>query len=134
MRGLRARLVIVCVLLAGLSALTAAGLIYRQARDLMLTRTEGSVVNEFRLRVATLTENMQHPPDRAALQQLANGVAPSFLEATGAAAYRDSGLVASGDDLGPITPRCAVRSSSGTACSTSASSGPAPRTSWSARR
>ncbi|MDP9846408.1 ATP-binding protein [Streptosporangium lutulentum] len=104
MRGLRARLVIVCVLLAGLSALTAAGLIYRQARDLMLTRTEGSVVNEFRLRVATLTENMQHPPDRAALQQLANGVAPSFLEATGAAAYRDSGLVASGDDLGPITP------------------------------
>ncbi|WP_371780549.1 ATP-binding protein [Streptosporangium subroseum] len=103
MRGLRARLVIVCVLLAGLSALTAAGLIYRQARDLMLTRTEGSVVNEFRLRVATLTENMQHPPDRAALQQLANGVAPSFLEATGAAAYRDSGLIASGDDTGPIT-------------------------------
>jgi two-component system, OmpR family, sensor histidine kinase MtrB len=102
-RGLRARLVIVCVLLAGLSALTAAGLIYRQARDLMLTRTEGSVVNEFRLRVATLTENMQHPPDRAALQQLANGVAPSFLEATGAAAYRDSGLIASGDDTGPIT-------------------------------
>lgn len=94
---------IVCVLLAGLSALTAAGLIYRQARDLMLTRTEGSVVNEFRLRVATLTENMQHPPDRAALQQLANGVAPSFLEATGAAAYRDSGLIASGDDTGPIT-------------------------------
>ncbi|WP_262846794.1 sensor histidine kinase [Sphaerisporangium corydalis] len=95
---------IVCVLLAGLSALTAAGLIYRQARDLMLTRTEGSVVNEFRLRVATLTENMQHPPDRAALQQLANGVAPSFLQATGAAAYRDSGLITSGDLTGPITP------------------------------
>ncbi|WP_250562310.1 sensor histidine kinase [Sphaerisporangium fuscum] len=102
-RGLRARLMIVCVLLAGLSALTAAGLVYRQARDLMLARTEWSVVNEFRLRVATLTENMQHPPDRAALQRLANGVAPSFLEATGAAAYRGSGLVASGDDTEPIT-------------------------------
>ncbi len=36
--------------LAGLSALTAAGLVYKQARDLMLTRTEWSVVNEFRLR------------------------------------------------------------------------------------
>ncbi|MFJ2030786.1 ATP-binding protein [Streptosporangium sp. NPDC087985] len=103
-RGLRARLVVVFILLAGLSALTAAGLIYRQAHDLMLRRTEWSVVNEFRLRVATLTENMQHPPDRAALQRLANGVAPSFLQATGAAAYRDSGLIASGDDTGPITP------------------------------
>ncbi|MEU8269369.1 HAMP domain-containing sensor histidine kinase [Sphaerisporangium sp. NPDC049002] len=104
-RGLRARLVVVFVLLAGLSALTAAGLIYRQARDLMLTRTEWSVVNDFRLRVATLTENMQHPPDRAALQQLANRVAPSFLEATGAAAYRDSGLIASRDDIGAVTPQ-----------------------------
>ncbi|MEV7968669.1 HAMP domain-containing sensor histidine kinase [Sphaerisporangium sp. NPDC088356] len=104
-RGLRARLVIVFVLLAGLSALTAAGLIYRQARDLMLTRTEWSVINDFRLRVATLTENMQHPPDRAALQQLANRVAPSFLEATGAAAYRDSGLIASRDDTGAVTPQ-----------------------------
>ncbi|MER5626250.1 HAMP domain-containing sensor histidine kinase [Streptosporangium sp. NPDC002544] len=102
-RGLRARLVVVFVLLAGLSALTAAGLVYRQARDLMLSRTEWSVVNEFRLRVATLTENMQHPPDRAALQRLANGVAPAFLEATGAAVYEDSGLIASGDGTGPIT-------------------------------
>ncbi|WP_285773573.1 HAMP domain-containing sensor histidine kinase [Microtetraspora sp. NBRC 13810] len=102
-RGLRARLVVVFVLLAGLSALTAAGLVYRQARDLMLERTEWSVVNEFRLRVTTLTENMQHPPDRAALQRLANGVAPAFLAATGAAVYEDSGLVASGDGTGPIT-------------------------------
>ncbi|WP_245655897.1 sensor histidine kinase [Microtetraspora fusca] len=102
-RGLRPRLMIVCVLLAVLSAVTAAGLVYRQARDLMLARTEWSLVNEFRLRVATLTENMQHPPDRPALQRLANGVAPSFLEATGAAAYRGGGLVASGDDTGAIT-------------------------------
>ncbi len=103
-RGLRARLVVVFVLLGGLSALTAAGLVYRQASDLMLKRTEWSVVNEFRLRVATLTENMPHPPDRAALQQLANGVAPAFLEATGAAVYGNSGLIASGDGTGPITP------------------------------
>jgi two-component system sensor histidine kinase MtrB len=102
-RGLRARLVVVFVVLAVLSALTAAGLVYRQSRDLMLTRTEWSVVNEFRLRVTTLTENMQHPPDRAALQRLANGVAPAFLEATGAAVYGDSGLIASGDATGPLT-------------------------------
>ncbi|WP_199537124.1 sensor histidine kinase [Spongiactinospora gelatinilytica] len=103
-RGLRARLVVVFVLLAGLAAVTAAGLVYRQARDLMLARTESSLVNEFRLRVATLTENMRHPPDRATLQRLANGVAPAFLSATGAAVYRDSGLIASGDRTGPITP------------------------------
>ncbi|WP_232327219.1 sensor histidine kinase [Herbidospora yilanensis] len=104
MRGLRARLVVVFVALAGLSALTAAGLVYKQARDLMLSRTEWSVVNEFRLRVATLTENMQHPPGRAALQRLANGVAPAFLDATGAAVYGDSGLVASGDAVAALTP------------------------------
>ncbi|GAB1819722.1 ATP-binding protein [Herbidospora sp. RD11066] len=104
MRGLRARLVVVFAVLAGLSALTAAGLVYKQARDLMLTRTEWSVVNEFRLRVSTLTENMQHPPSKAALQQLANGVAPAFLEATGAAVYGDSGLVASGDGTAPLGP------------------------------
>ncbi|GLX96712.1 HAMP domain-containing sensor histidine kinase [Herbidospora sp. NBRC 101105] len=104
MRGLRARLVVVFVALAGLSALTAAGLVYKQARDLMLTRTEWSVVNEFRLRVSTLTENMRHPPGRAALQQLANGVAPAFLDATGAAVYGDSGLVVSGDAAAALTP------------------------------
>ncbi len=52
--------------------------------------------------MSTLTENMRHPPSRAALQQLANGVAPAFLEATGVAVYGDSGLIASGEGTAPL--------------------------------
>src|SRR5262249_395310 len=87
--GLRTRMVLVFILLAVLCSLAAAAVIYTEAQSRMLDRPQSLLIDEFRARVETHTENLTIPPGRAALQQLANRVAPEFLEATGTVFYKD---------------------------------------------
>ncbi|MGI5170617.1 ATP-binding protein [Spirillospora sp. CA-253888] len=89
MRGLRARLVVVFVLVASAAALVASALAYRQARDLMLDRTQNAVLSDFRQQVSGLAFEIEFPPDRRTLETMAHGVKLAFREAGVAIRFHD---------------------------------------------
>ncbi|GII90144.1 sensor histidine kinase [Sinosporangium siamense] len=107
--GLRTRMVLVFLALAVLSALAAAVLIYSEARSRMLDRTQTLLIDEFRARVETHTENLAEPLGKAALQQLANRVAPGFLGATGTVVYKGGEAVSSRRTDVPLSSALRIR-------------------------
>ncbi|MGW5121457.1 two-component sensor histidine kinase, partial [Streptomyces noursei] len=66
-RGLRARLVVAFLLVAAVSALTTAGLTYREARNAILQRSQDGAVNDLRAQVNSLAPELAVPPSRSDL-------------------------------------------------------------------
>ncbi|MER6053244.1 HAMP domain-containing histidine kinase (plasmid) [Streptomyces sp. BHT-5-2] len=66
-RGLRARLVVAFLLVAAVSALTTAGLTYREARNAILQRSQDTAVNDLRAQVNSLAPELAVPPSRSDL-------------------------------------------------------------------
>lgn len=66
-RGLRARLVVAFLLVAAVSALTTAGLTYREARNAILQRSQDIAVNDLRGQINSLAPELAVPPTRADL-------------------------------------------------------------------
>ncbi|MET9066890.1 HAMP domain-containing sensor histidine kinase [Streptosporangium sandarakinum] len=93
--GLRARMVVVFVLVSVISSVTATVLIYRQSRDFMLQRTQDAVMEGFRTRVTTLAREFDLPPDQAALRRFAQSVSPAVRDGVVIARY--GGLTAASD-------------------------------------
>ncbi|MFG2223086.1 ATP-binding protein [Streptomyces sp. NPDC048644] len=67
LRGLRARLVVAFLLVAAVSALTTAGLTYREARNAILQRSQDIAVNDLRAQINSLAPELAVPPARADL-------------------------------------------------------------------
>ncbi|ARF58549.1 ATP-binding protein [Streptomyces gilvosporeus] len=67
LRGLRARLVVAFVLVAAVSALTTAGLTYREARNAILQRSQDIAVNDLRAQINSLAPELTVPPSQADL-------------------------------------------------------------------
>ncbi|MGW5938563.1 ATP-binding protein [Streptomyces celluloflavus] len=65
--GLRARLVVAFLLVAAVSALTTAGLTYREARNAILQRSQDAAVNDLRAQVNSLAPELAVPPSQADL-------------------------------------------------------------------
>ncbi|GGU51211.1 two-component sensor histidine kinase [Streptomyces albospinus] len=66
-RGLRARLVVAFLLVAAVSALTTAGLTYREARNAILQRSQDGAVNDLRAQVNSLAPELAVPPSQTDL-------------------------------------------------------------------
>ncbi|MGY6655017.1 ATP-binding protein [Amycolatopsis sp. TRM77291] len=93
--GLRGRLLVAFVLVSLLSAATATVLAYDQAREAILERAGSSAVQNFRDRVNASVGEFDIPPDRRALNRLAEAVASGSRDARVVARYQD--LVAPAD-------------------------------------
>ncbi|MFJ6634667.1 ATP-binding protein [Streptomyces sp. NPDC091376] len=72
--GLRTRLLVVFVLVALISAVTATTLAYRESRTAVLKRAQNSFVTDFRQRVDQLAPDFDMPPDTRSLTRLADSV------------------------------------------------------------
>ncbi|UQA97666.1 HAMP domain-containing protein [Streptomyces halobius] len=66
-RSLRARLVVAFLLVAAVSALTTAGLTYREARNAILQRSQDIAVNDLRGQINSLAPELPVPPAQADL-------------------------------------------------------------------
>ncbi|WP_407548890.1 ATP-binding protein [Streptomyces sp. Pv4-95] len=67
LRGLRARLVVAFLLVAAVSALTTAGLTYREARNAILQRSQDIAVNDLREQINSLAPELPVPPSQSDL-------------------------------------------------------------------
>ncbi|MEU9336998.1 ATP-binding protein [Streptomyces sp. NPDC048290] len=111
--GLRVRLVVVFVLVAAVSAVTATALAYRESRTAVLQRKQDAVRDDFRHRLEQAAADFDIPPDEISLTRLATGLADGLGKgAVVVAEYRS--LTAASDaraDPGRISPalRAAVR-------------------------
>ncbi|MFF9478780.1 ATP-binding protein [Streptomyces sp. NPDC014733] len=70
LRGLRVRLVVAFLLVAAVSALTTAGLTYREARNAILQRSQDMAVNDLRTQINSLAPELTVPPTRTDLEAL----------------------------------------------------------------
>ncbi|MEU3766702.1 HAMP domain-containing sensor histidine kinase [Amycolatopsis keratiniphila] len=93
--GLRGRLLVAFVLVSLLSAATATVLAYDQAREAILERAGSSALQNFRDRVNASVGEFDIPPDRRALNRLAEAIASGSRDARVVARYQD--LVAPAD-------------------------------------
>ncbi|WP_229822785.1 ATP-binding protein [Streptomyces netropsis] len=73
-RGLRARLVVAFLLVAALSALTTAGLTFREARTKILKRTQDTAVETLRAQVNSQVPEVTFPPGNDDLVRLSEGL------------------------------------------------------------
>ncbi|SPE63761.1 Sensor histidine kinase MtrB [Streptomyces netropsis] len=73
-RGLRARLVVAFLLVAALSALTTAGLTFREARTKILKRTQDTAVETLRAQVNSQVPEVPFPPGNDDLVRLSEGL------------------------------------------------------------
>ncbi|MEV7415377.1 HAMP domain-containing sensor histidine kinase [Streptomyces sp. NPDC089919] len=103
--GLRARLVVVFLLVAALSALTAAALTYRQARAGILERAQDDAVHDLRGQVDSLAPDLPAAPGEADLRALALQLdrAGGSRDWRTAAAYR-TGPPVPAADRAPVLP------------------------------
>ncbi|MCD9141178.1 ATP-binding protein [Streptomyces albireticuli] len=72
--GLRARLVVAFLLVAALSALTTAGLTFREARTAILKRTQDTAVSALRSQVNSQIPDYAFPPSQQKLLELTHGL------------------------------------------------------------
>ncbi|UQI49422.1 ATP-binding protein [Streptomyces sp. HU2014] len=72
--GLRARLVVAFLLVAALSALTTAGLTFREARTAILKRTQDTAVSALRSQVNSQIPDYSFPPSQQKLLELTHGL------------------------------------------------------------
>ncbi|OXM43534.1 sensor histidine kinase [Amycolatopsis alba] len=87
--GLRGRLLVAFVLVSLLSAATATVLAYDKAREAILERAGSSAVQNFRDRVNAAVGEFEVPPDRRALDRLAEAVASGTRDARVVVRYQD---------------------------------------------
>ncbi|MFI6644433.1 ATP-binding protein [Streptomyces sp. NPDC050504] len=72
--GLRTRLVVVFVLVALVSAVTATALAYRESRTAVLKRAQDNAAADLRARIAAVAPETDVPPTRASLARFASDV------------------------------------------------------------
>ncbi|MEV0224369.1 HAMP domain-containing sensor histidine kinase [Streptomyces sp. NPDC050704] len=116
LRGLRGRLLVAFVLVAAVATLTTGALTFREARTGVLQQSQDTVIKRLRERVNTLAPEVDFPPDRAALEWIANEVARAEPGQSWRVlvTYRDlRAASAPQDGFDELTPdmRSAVRSS-----------------------
>jgi two-component system, OmpR family, sensor histidine kinase MtrB len=75
LRGLRVRLVVAFVLVAGLTAATTGALTFREARTGVLQQSQDAVIKSLRTQVDRLAPQFGFPPDEAQLRRFAADVA-----------------------------------------------------------
>ncbi|MEV7345259.1 HAMP domain-containing sensor histidine kinase [Streptomyces sp. NPDC093544] len=75
LRGLRGRLLVAFVLVAGVATLTTGALTFREARTGVLQQSQDAVIKRLRYHVNVLAEGMSYPPSRAELEWVASEVA-----------------------------------------------------------
>ncbi|MFE1404108.1 ATP-binding protein [Streptomyces sp. NPDC058770] len=104
--GLRARLVVVFVLVALVSAVTATALAYREARTAVLRRTQDTAVEDLRDRAGAVAADFDLPPDQESLSRFAAKVSDGLGARVVVARYQD--LVAVSDSLADTRERITV--------------------------
>ncbi|WP_405746299.1 ATP-binding protein [Streptomyces sp. NBC_01525] len=103
LRGLRARLVVAFLLVAAVSALTTAGLTYREARNAILQRSQDMAVNDLRTQINSLAPELTVPPTRTDLEALRLQLERSGTSRDWDIRVRYRG-VPGGDDAPPSSP------------------------------
>ncbi|MFJ8754345.1 sensor histidine kinase [Streptomyces sp. NPDC102441] len=77
LRGLRGRLMVAFLLVAGLATLTTGALTFREARTGVLQQSQDAVIRQFRDHVNGLAASLDYPPSQAGLDAFARDVASS---------------------------------------------------------
>ncbi|MFG6196970.1 ATP-binding protein [Nonomuraea sp. JJY05] len=107
MRGLRAQLVLVFLLVSAISALTAAAITYRQGHTAIVERAQADVLKELRAHLTSRTPDLPAEPAEADLRKLARqlDLAAGTRGWHTALSYRGGPLVAAGEQAPPLPPR-----------------------------
>ncbi|WP_369032580.1 ATP-binding protein [Streptomyces adonidis] len=77
LRGLRVRLLVAFLLVAGVATLTTGALTFREARTGVLQQSQDGVIAQFRDHVGTLAADLDFPPDQKQLDVFAQQLARS---------------------------------------------------------
>ncbi|ELP68313.1 sensor histidine kinase [Streptomyces turgidiscabies] len=107
LRGLRGRLLVAFLLVAGVATLTTGALTFREARTGVLQQSQDSVIAQFRDHVNTLAADLDFPPDQGRLDTFAARLARSEPSKNWRVLATYGGLSATsapGDSFDELTP------------------------------